>query len=153
MAGDSLDDLAQDLNEAVHRLGSYAEDIVEKGALQVKNDARKRAFQAHSHTSKVAAVSFINYSMQRGGSNGAEVGYDKTGPGNFGTFNEYGSAVGNSPDNAIHSAADKELPVMAKYLVDAAAAMLMGRKPKKRGTTMGASGAGATLKGSIGGLL
>lgn len=152
MAGDSLNDLAQDIHEAVYKMGSVAEDIVEKGALQVKVDARKRAWAAHSHTSKLAAVSFINYSMQRGGSNGAQVGYDKTGPGNFGTFNEYGSAVGNSPDNALHSAADKELPVMAKFLVDAAAAMLMGRKPKKR-TTMGGGGSGAALKGAVGGLL
>lgn len=95
--------------EASHRVAQ----VVKKGALQVKNKARATVAGSHSNAGKIAAGRHINFDMI--GNDEAEIGYDKGGAGNFGHFNEYGSAKW-APDRALSKALESEAPVVAKYI-------------------------------------
>ena len=87
--------------------------VVEKGALNIKNNAR--ASLSSSNAGKSAAGHFINYDMR--GTLEAEIGYDKM-AGSLGTMNEYGSA-GNAPKKDLANALEREAPATAKFAAEA----------------------------------
>lgn len=86
---------------------------VEKGALNIKNNAR--ASLSSSNAGKSAAGAFINYDMR--GTLDAEIGYDKM-DGSLGTMNEYGSA-GNAPKRDLANALEREAPNLEKFAAEA----------------------------------
>ncbi len=86
--------------------------VVEKGALNIKNNAR--ASLSSSNAGKSAAGHFINYDVD---GLEAEIGYDKM-AGSLGTMNEYGSA-GNAPKKDLANALEREAPATAKFAAEA----------------------------------
>jgi len=104
--------MAAELVKAGAAAEAAGQAVVFKGSMIIKATARATVARVHTDPGKLKAGSFINFDVSGLDS---EIGYDKTGAGNLGNFNEYGSA-GNTPDNALSSALAKEAPVITAYL-------------------------------------
>lgn len=112
---DEVDALARDLEREARIMPDEAARIVKRGAVQVKNAARRNA-SGHSRAPRLAYS--IGFDLEDGGLE-AIVGPDKdSGSGPLGTFYEYGSANG-APQPFLAPALDEEAPRFEKALRDA----------------------------------
>lgn len=111
-----VDRLVAALDKAVYDTPAEVEKVVAKGALNIKNGARRRIGRpAHAP----AYANSITYDLQRWGMGAvAEIGPDKgRRQGALGNLLEYGS-VNNGPIPHIRPAADEELPRYEKAMDD-----------------------------------
>ena len=91
-----------------------AKAVVEKAALNVKNDARQRASGIRHAPSYPSSIQYEMVGIQ------AEIGPEVGGPQwGLGDILEYGTP-NSAPHPHLMPAAQKELPVMEKFLVDLA---------------------------------
>lgn len=105
---DSLAGLARDLAAAGTRVTAAAAGVVAKGALNVKEGARRNA-TASSGTHAAQYPSTITYDLDPDRL-GAEIGPERRGQGNLGPILEYGSAH-NPPHRDLGRALDTEEPL------------------------------------------
>lgn len=109
-----LDRLVADLDKVVSKAPGEAAKVVEKGALQIKNGARRKIGRpAHAP----AYPSSITYDMRNAASGPeAEIGPDKTkrqGP--LGNIFEFGT-INSAPIPHVRPAVDEELPKFEKAM-------------------------------------
>lgn len=117
-----VDRIVAALDKAVYNTPEEVEKVVGRGALNIKNGARRRIGRpAHAP----AYASSINYDLKRWGMGAiAEIGPDKgRRQGALGNLLEYGS-VNNAPIPHIRPAADEELPRFEKAMDDLGEKML-----------------------------
>lgn len=124
--------LAADLDEAARIVPAEARKVVAKGALNIKNDARRRALGI-AHAPRYPLT--ITYDSQETPAGGyADIGPDKQKRvgggkkrtiGNIGHLIEYGGPR-NAPIPHMGPAADAEAPKFAKAMEDLAARPLEG---------------------------
>lgn len=96
--------------------------VVSKGALNIKNDARRRARGLKHAPAYPSSITYDTYFSLRGPT--AEIGPDKTRrQGALGNLIEYGS-VNNPPHPHLRPAADREQPRFEKALEDLSIKML-----------------------------
>lgn len=114
-----LEALAADLDRGAAVAPKEARKVVQKGALNIKNDWRKR-WSGLSHAPAVGrAVSYDTVETPTGAT--AEIGPDKDRPqGPLGNLLEYGS-VNNAPIPGGQPALQQERPRFEKALEDLAA--------------------------------
>lgn len=111
-----VDRFVAELDKAIYRTPAEVEAVVAKGALNIKNGARRRIGRpAHAP----AYASSISYDLKRWGMGAiAEIGPDKgRRQGALGNLLEYGS-VNNAPIPHIRPAADEELPRFERAMDD-----------------------------------
>lgn len=111
-----VDRLVAELDKAIYNCPGEVEKVVARGALQIKNGARRRIGRpAHAP----AYPNSISYDIQRWGLGAvAEIGPDKgRRQGALGNLLEYGS-VNNAPIPHIRPAADEELPRFERAMED-----------------------------------
>lgn len=111
-----VDRFVIDLDEAAHEIIPEARKVVQKGALNIKNGARRRIGRpAHAP----AYASSITYESRETATKAeAEIGPDKgRRQGALGNLLEYGS-VNNAPIPHIRPAADEELPRFEQAMDD-----------------------------------
>jgi hypothetical protein len=111
-----LDRLVAALDKAVYTAPAEVEKVVAKGALNIKNGARRRIGRpAHAP----AYANSITYDIQQWGMGAiAEIGPDKgRRQGALGNLLEYGS-VNNAPIPHIAPAAQEELPRFERAMED-----------------------------------
>jgi len=106
--------LARDLELAAAEAPVKCAALVAKGALNIKDEARKNA-KASSGTHAAKYPSTITYGIDAGGL-GAEIGPERRGQGNLGPILENGS-VHNQPHRDLGRALDAEEP---RFLAEAA---------------------------------
>ena len=105
----TLAQLAQDFAQAAAAAPELARAVVAKGALNVKNDARRNA-EASSGKHAAGYPATITYSEPVVGPLvESEIGPEKRGQGNLGPILEYGS-VNNQPHRDLGRALDVEEP-------------------------------------------
>lgn len=117
-----LDRFAVDLDRTVSAAPDEAAKVVEKGALNIKNDARRRVgFLRHAPAYPAA----IGYDSRRGFRGPeAEIGPDKNKrQGALGNLIEHGS-VNNPPHPHMAPAAEAEMPRFERAMTDLAARLL-----------------------------
>lgn len=111
-----VDRIVTALDKAVYHAPAEVEQVVARGALNIKNGARRRIGRpAHAP----AYANSITYDLRRWGmGTEAEIGPDKgRRQGALGNLLEYGS-VNNAPIPHIRPAADEELPRFVKAMDD-----------------------------------
>jgi hypothetical protein len=123
---DTPNSLARDMLKAAAEAIVGARGIVQKGSLNIKNEARKNVAQS-APVHNAHAANAITYDTQidaKGLVTRGEIGYDKGRPGGaLGNLLEYGSR-NNAPHRDLGRAFDSELPrfedaiaLMAKNLL------------------------------------
>lgn len=120
-----VDRWALKLDKVISEVPEEAAKVVEKGALNIKNGARRRIGRpAHAP----AYGSSISYDMRNAMTGPeAEIGPDKgRRQGALGNLLEYGS-VNNAPIPHIRPAVDEELPRFHAAMEDLAGKLLEGR--------------------------
>lgn len=106
--------LAREFQLAAAEMPARAAALVAKGALNVKEEARRNATQSSgTHAAKYPET--ITYEVDVGGL-GAEIGPERRGQGNLGPILEYGSR-NNPPHRDLGRALDAEEP---RFLAEAA---------------------------------
>jgi hypothetical protein len=123
---DTPDSLARDMLKAAAEAIVGTRGIVQKGSLNIKNEARKNVAQsAPIHNAHAAnAITYDTQIDAKGLVTRGEIGYDKGRPGGaLGNLLEYGSR-NNAPHRDLGRAFDSELPrfedaiaLMAKNLL------------------------------------
>jgi hypothetical protein len=117
-----LDRWALKLGETLSKAPREAAKVVERGALQIKNGARRRAGGLAHAPAYPASISYDSWMGLSGPA--AEIGPDKgRRQGSLGNLIEYGS-VNNAPIPHIAPAADEELPRFEKAMEDLAEKLL-----------------------------
>lgn len=112
----TLTGLVRVLERAAAEITPKAVAVVAKGALNVKNEARKNA-QASAGTHAKLYPGTITYDPTDGGL-AAEIGPEKRGQGNLGPILEYGNGgAKNPPHRDLGRALDVEEP---RFLAEAA---------------------------------
>jgi hypothetical protein len=109
---DTPDSLAADMLKAAAEAIVGTRAVVQKGSLNIKNDARKNVAQsAPIHNAHAAnAITYDTEIDARGMVVRGEIGYDKGRPGGaLGNLLEYGSR-NNAPHRDLGRAFDSELP-------------------------------------------
>lgn len=116
--GDDLGDLADALRRAAKRAPEETRKVVSKGALNIKNDWRKR-WSGYAHAP--ALPSAVTYDIRSSGSRiEAEIGPDKAKrQGALGNLFEFGS-VNNAPIPGGVPALEVETPKFTQALEDLA---------------------------------
>lgn len=109
---DTPETLAAALLRAAAQASVEARGVIQRGALNIKNEAKRNvAASAPSHNANAAGA--ITYDTHAGGGTltpGAEIGYDKDRrPGRLGNLLEYGSR-NNPPHRDLGRALDSEEP-------------------------------------------
>ncbi len=119
-----LDRWALKLDQAVSEMPDEAAKVVEKGALNIKNDARRRAGGLRHAPAYPASITYDTRRGLRGPE--AEIGPDKgKRQGALGNLLEYGS-VKNGPIPHMAPAAEAEGPKFERALEDLSAQLLEG---------------------------
>lgn len=114
---DGLNELVADLSDAPRAAKDGARAVVERGALNVKNDAVRFA-TGISHAPHYPRSIGYDVSGLGFGDITAEIGPDKTKPqGALGNILEYGT-VNNSPRTHLGPALDREGPRFVEALAD-----------------------------------
>lgn len=107
------------LDKAISDTPDEAAKVVAKGALNIKNDARRRLGSLAHAPAYPSSITYDTFSGLRGP--GAEIGPDKSRrQGALGNLIEYGS-VNNPPHPHMAPAAEAEAPRFAKAMEDLAA--------------------------------
>jgi hypothetical protein len=120
---DGLDELADSLRRVPERMPEEAKKVVSKGALNVKNDWRRR-WSGLAHAPAIPRA--VTYDIRASGSYiEAEVGPDKAKrQGALGNLLEFGS-VNNAPIPGGAPALETESPRFTKALEDLAERLIM----------------------------
>lgn len=121
--------LAADMRQVDSRLVRWVRPVVEKGAVNIKNDLRAK-MEESVHFAPVARG--IDYEMKdRGfgdvGEYAAEIGPKRGKPGSLANIAYFGGANGGGTVEDPQAAADRELPNFEKALADLAADMVFGK--------------------------
>lgn len=116
--GSALDYIATSIDKASAVAAAETAKVVAKGALQIKNGARRRVSNLRHARRYPASIDYDLYVTGRGAV--ADVGANKDKPqGALGNLLEYGS-VKNAPIPHINPAADEEMPRFAAAMDDLA---------------------------------
>lgn len=110
------------LDKAISDAPDEAAKVVERGALQIKNGARRRVGSPRHAPAYPSSITYETWRGMRGPV--AEVGPDKNkrqGP--LGSLIEFGS-INNSPRPHMAPAVDEELPRFEKAMEDLAARIM-----------------------------
>lgn len=109
-----LDRLVADLDKVVSKAPGEAAKVVEKGALNIKNGARRRVGRPAHAPAYPNSITYDTRTAATGSE--AEIGPDKgKRQGALGNLLEYGS-INNAPIPHIRPAADEELPKFEKAM-------------------------------------
>lgn len=121
---EGLDELIGDLKSARDRAVDEVRKVVSKGALNIKQDTKKR-WSGLDHAPALPRA--VSYDVNTAGTTvSAEIGPDKAKrQGALGNLLEYGS-VNNAPIPALGPALDAEEPRFTRSLEDVAAGLLEG---------------------------
>ena len=119
--------LAADMRQVDHRLTRHVVPVVERGAMNVREQLRaEAASSAHFRMARHITYDMKYAGFGAGGVIEAEVGPEKAGAGNLANIAYFGGANGGGgtvPDP--QGAADSELPRFAKALADIAAELAL----------------------------
>jgi len=119
---DDITRLVVDLDKAVSRAPQEAAKVVEKGALNIKNDARRRVGGLRHAPAYPSTITYDTSQGWRGPE--AEIGPDKRRrQGALGNLIEFGS-VHNPPRPHMIPAADAELPRFERHMEDLSVRLL-----------------------------
>lgn len=113
--------LSADLGRASATVQVAARAVVEKGALNIKNDTRKNVSK---HPSWKRLASTVNYNVV---GLSAEVGYEDRGQGQLAGIYEFGSSR-RGPHPTLLPAAQREHPKFERALLAAALKSMGGRR-------------------------
>lgn len=120
--GSALDYVITSLDEATAVVPAETAKVVGKGALNIKNGARRRVRGLKHARRYPYAIDYDLYTTPRGAI--ADVGANKDKPqGALGNLLEYGS-VNNPPHPHIRPAADEEMPKFQAAMEDLAVKVL-----------------------------
>lgn len=113
-----IDELVRDLSDAPRKVQRQVPDVVRKGAVQIKDEARRLAEGNRYAPYYPASISFDDGWKGRGYE--AEIGPDKDRPqGALGNILEYGvPSQGTSPQPHLRPALDNEEPRFLRALED-----------------------------------
>lgn len=124
-----LRSLAADMRQVDSRLARWVRPVVEKGAVNIKDDMRRKMAESE-HFEPVARS--IGYDMTEGGFGDqgeyvAEVGPSKGSPGSLANIAYFGGANGGGGSvEDPQAAADRELPNFRNALADLAEDLVLG---------------------------
>lgn len=109
-----VDDLAQDLARAGSEVERKAEPVIERGALNIKNQLREEMAGSYWFKGVASAMSYDRDGLE------AEVGPEKGAPGSLANIAYFGSSRGGGtvPD-PIH-ALEAEVPNVERWLAEVA---------------------------------
>jgi hypothetical protein len=117
-----VDKWALTLDRALSAVPEEAAKVVEKGALNIKQDAQRRIGRPAHAPAYANAISYDMRRAMRGPE--AEIGPDKNKrQGDLGNLLEYGS-TNNSPRPHVAPAAEAEVPKFEQAMEDLAASLL-----------------------------
>jgi hypothetical protein len=122
---DEVREFADVLAHAADVALAEARKVVQKGALNIKTDARRRASGLRHAPAYPSSITYDSHETASGG--WAEIGPDKgRRQGALGNILEYGTPK-NAPIPHMRPAAEAELPKFAKAMEDLAVKALEGR--------------------------
>lgn len=108
---------ARQFEQAARTAPREAQQVVKKGAVNIKTDARANATRsAGAHARQYSSTITFDFTAAAAGGT-AEVGPEKRGQGNLGNLLEYGS-VNNPGHRDLGRAADAEEPRFAEAVDD-----------------------------------
>ena|SRR5690625_606787 len=119
-----VEQLAADMRAIDSRLSRHVRPVVERGAVQIKNDLQQQ-MRGSRHFAPVARG--ISYDMRSpGGAYEAEIGPEKGSPGSLANIAYFGDSLGAGTVEDPTAALEREAPKFADALADLAADLVFG---------------------------
>ena len=116
--------LAEDMRRIDSRLSRHVRPVVERGAVQIKNDLQAQARKSRSFRGFAPGIS---YDMRTpGGAYEAEIGPAKGRPGSLANIAYFGTSRGGGTVEDPSAALEREAPKFADALADLAAELALG---------------------------
>jgi len=116
--------LAEDMRRVDSRMSRHVRPVVERGAVQIKNDLQAEMRKSR-HFAPVARG--ISYDMRSpGGAYEAEIGPEKGSPGSLANIAYFGDSLGAGTVEDPTAALEREAPKFADALADLAADLVFG---------------------------
>lgn len=116
-------ELAADMRQVHSRLSQHVRPVVEKGALNIKNDLQAEMRKSR-HFGVVAPA--ISYDIEGGDKYEAEIGPTKGSPGSLANIAYFGTSRGGGTVEDPSGALEREAPKFADALADLAAELALG---------------------------
>lgn len=121
--------LVADMTGVDSRLARWVRPVVEKGALNVKNDMQEKARNSKHFKGMAKGIS---YDMQQGGFGetgvyAAEIGPTKGSPGALGNIAYFGTSRGGGTVEHPDAALQREAPKFSEALADLATDLVLGK--------------------------